>query len=103
VLISNRSNRERLSPANTAHLKPFSPSLYYGMGLAVSHGWQFQNPFLDGYTGIAAYLPAQKLSVGIVTTQLPRSSADAVPYATVLFGELTAYLSPDHRVEAPGS
>jgi CubicO group peptidase (beta-lactamase class C family) len=102
ALISTRSNRERISPANTAHLKPFSPSLYYGLGIDVSNGWQFQNPYLDGYTGIAAYLPAQELSLGIVTTQLPRSSATSVPNATILFTELTDYLSPEHRVEIPG-
>jgi CubicO group peptidase (beta-lactamase class C family) len=102
ALISPRSNRERISPVNTAHLKPFSPSLFYGLGIEVSHGWQFQNPYLDGYTGIAAYLPAQDLSLGIVTTQLPRSAATSVPNATILFTELTDYLSPEHRVEIPG-
>lgn len=103
ALISKQSNRERISPVSTSHLKPFTPALYYGMGIAVSQGWQFQNPFLDGYTGIAAYLPAQNLSIGIVTTQLPKSSANAVPNASLMFGELTAYLSPGHHVEFPGS
>ncbi|HEX4307860.1 MAG TPA: serine hydrolase domain-containing protein [Solirubrobacterales bacterium] len=102
ALISRRSNRERTSPAYSAHLAPFTPELFYGLGIDVSHGWQFQNPFLDGYTGIAAYLPAQDLSLGIVTTQLPRSAASSTPNATVLFTELTDYLSPDHRVEIPG-
>jgi hypothetical protein len=45
---------------------------------------------------------AQDLSLGILTTQLPRSSANGVGYATVLFARLTAYLSPDHKVEIPG-
>lgn len=102
ALISKRANRERISPAGTAHLKPFTPSLYYGMGIDVSNGWQFQNPFLDGYTGIAAYLPAQNISLGIVTTQLPRSAANSVPNASILFSELTAYLSPKHEVVFPG-
>jgi D-alanyl-D-alanine carboxypeptidase len=102
ALISRRANRERISPAATAHLKPFTPSLFYGMGIDVSNGWQFQNPFLDGYTGIAAYLPAQDLSLGIVTTQQPRSAANGVPNATLLFSELTAYLSPGHEVVFPG-
>ncbi|HVX33990.1 MAG TPA: serine hydrolase domain-containing protein [Solirubrobacterales bacterium] len=102
ALISRRSNRERISPANTAHLKPFTPGLFYGMGIDISHGWQFQNPFLNGYTGIAAYLPAQNLSLGIVTTQQPRSAANGVPNASILFSELTAYLSPAHEVNFPG-
>jgi CubicO group peptidase (beta-lactamase class C family) len=97
-LISKQANRERISPANTAHLYPFNPGLYYGFGISVGNGWQLQNPFIDGYTGIAAYLPAQDLSVGIVTTQLPRSSSNGVSYASELFSQLTAYLSPSHQV-----
>jgi D-alanyl-D-alanine carboxypeptidase len=102
-LISKQANRERISPENTENLKPFSPSLYYGLGVTRSAtGWQFQNPFIDGYTGIAAYLPSQDLSLGIVTTQLPASSANGVSYSTILFTRLTEYLSPNHQVEIPG-
>jgi D-alanyl-D-alanine carboxypeptidase len=99
ALISKQANEERLSPANSAKLKPFSPTSYYGLGLLVYNGWQFQNPFIDGYTGVAAYLPAQDLSFGIATTQLPQSSNNGVQYAQVLFQKLTEYLSPDHSVE----
>ncbi|HEY2054638.1 MAG TPA: serine hydrolase domain-containing protein [Solirubrobacterales bacterium] len=102
ALISKRANRERTEPI-TAHLAPFSPKLYYGLGVtAQPGGWQFQNPFIDGYTGIAAYLPAQDLSLGIATTQLPQSSANGVAYATALFAQLTEYLSPEHVVAIPG-
>ena len=101
ALISKHANRERLSPANTAYLPPFSPNLYYGLGVTYANGWQLQNPFIDGYTGTAAYLPAQDLSVGIVTTQLPRSSNNGVVNATELLSSLTFYLSPEHRIEFP--
>ncbi len=100
-LISARADRERLEPL-TAHMAPFNPHLYYGLGIDVGNGWQFQNPFLDGYTGISAYLPAQDLSLGIVTTQLPESSATGTPNATILFTRLTEYLSPAHQVKIPG-
>ncbi|HET7446202.1 MAG TPA: serine hydrolase domain-containing protein [Solirubrobacterales bacterium] len=104
ALISKQANRERISPAYTSHLEPFSPSLYYGLGITVQkNGWQLQNPFIDGYTGIAAYLPAQDLSLGVVTTQLPQSSANGVSYATALFSRLTEYLSPKHVFKLPGS
>ncbi|HUB98363.1 MAG TPA: serine hydrolase domain-containing protein [Solirubrobacterales bacterium] len=100
ALISKQANRERISPAYSSHLEPFSPSLYYGLGITVQKdGWQLQNPFIDGYTGIAAYLPAQDLSLGVVTTQLPQSSANGVSYATTLFSRLTEYLSPEHVVK----
>ena len=66
-----------------------------------ANGWQFQNPFIDGYTGVAAYLPAQDLTVGIVTTQLPQSSDNAVNNATEMLQGLSKYLSPQHLVEPP--
>jgi D-alanyl-D-alanine carboxypeptidase len=101
ALISQKANRERTAPI-TAHFPPFNSKLYYGLGITVANGWQFQNPFIDGYTGIAAYLPAQDLSLGIATTQLPQSANNGVSYATGLFAKLTDYLSPGHRIEIPG-
>ena len=79
ALISKRSNRERISPVYTSHLKPFSPALYYGMGVAVSQGWQFQNPFLDGYTGIAAYF-----IVGMLKSAFSRTPPLGQRWVTVL-------------------
>jgi len=99
ALISKRANRERTSPGNTAGLGIFNSTSYYGLGLLVNNGWQIQNPFIDGYTGIAAYLPAQDLSIGITTTQLPQSSNNGVGYASEIFAKLAAYLSPRHEVK----
>ena len=104
ALISKQANRERISPRNTAGLAAgpavtFNSSSYYGLGLLVNNGWQIQNPFIDGYTGIAAYLPAQDLSIGITTTQLPQSSNNGVGYASQLFAKLAEYLSPSHKVK----
>jgi D-alanyl-D-alanine carboxypeptidase len=99
AFISKQSNRERLSPSNTAGLGIFNSHAYYGLGLLVNNEWQLQNPFIDGYTGLAAYLPSQDLSIGIVTTQLPQSSNNGVGYASELFAKLAAYLSPEHQVK----
>jgi D-alanyl-D-alanine carboxypeptidase len=101
ALISKKANRERTAPT-TDDLEPFSSKRYYGLGVTVANGWQLQNPFIDGYTGVAAYLPAQDLSLGIATTQLPQSANNGVEYATGLFAKLTDYLSPAHRIEIPG-
>jgi len=101
ALISKQANRERLSPSNTAGLTSsagtFNSSSYYGLGLLVNNGWQLQNPFIDGYTGLAAYLPSADISVGIVTTQLPQSSNNGVGYASELFSQVAAYLG--HEVK----
>jgi len=53
--------------------------------------------------GAAGYLPAQDLSVGIVTTQLPRSSDSPTNFANVLLVRLSEYLSPQHVIKLPGS
>jgi D-alanyl-D-alanine carboxypeptidase len=101
ALISAHANRERLAPI-TAGMPPFNPHIYYGLGITVANEWQFQNPFIDGYTGVSAYLPSEDLSLGIVTTQLPQSSTSSTNFATVLLVRLSEYLSPEHRIELPG-
>jgi hypothetical protein len=80
----------------------FRSDLYFGLGIIVASGWRLQNPMLNGYTGIMAYLPSRKLSVAIVTTQLPRSAGDSRSYASLLFSKLSAYLTPGHRVSLGG-
>lgn len=100
-LISAHADRERLAPI-TAGMGQFTKRLYYALGISVADGWQVQNPFLDGYTGASAYLPTQDLSVGIVTTQLPRSASSSTNFATVLLARLSAYLSPAHTIKFPG-
>lgn len=102
ALISPRANRERLAPI-TAGMAPFNKQLYYALGISVINGWQVQNPFLNGYTGAVAYLPAQDMTVGIVTTQLPQSSNSTTNFATTLLARLSAYLSPAHAIDLPGA
>jgi D-alanyl-D-alanine carboxypeptidase len=101
-LISAHANAERIAPTSVG-IPPFTKSIYYGLGISVANGWEFQNPFIDGYTGVAAYLKAQDLSVGIVTTQLPQSSANGKANATILMTRLAEYLSPNHLIELPGA
>lgn len=101
-LISPAASRERFAPT-TAVFPKFSPELYYGLGIVVSGDWSYQNPMLDGYTGVMAYLPAGKLSVAIVSTTKPVRDGEEGPLASLLFAKLAAYLSPGHPVTLPGS
>jgi D-alanyl-D-alanine carboxypeptidase len=103
ALISAQANRERIAPTWVGKIPQFSQSRYYALGITLANGWEFQNPFIDGYTGVAAYLKAQDLSVGIVTTQLPQSSANGVGNASILLARLSQYLSPAHLIEIPGA
>jgi CubicO group peptidase (beta-lactamase class C family) len=102
ALISARSNAERIAPTSVGKIPKFTKHLYYALGITLANGWEFQNPFIDGYTGVSAYLKAQDISVGIVTTQLPRSSNNGVGNASILLGRLSDYLSPAHKIEIPG-
>lgn len=91
ALLSRAARRERVAPVSSGLNLP---QVRYGLGVLVSNGWRFQNPMLNGYTGIAAYLPRRRLSVAIVTTTLPRSATSESAFATQLFTTLSAYLSP---------
>jgi D-alanyl-D-alanine carboxypeptidase len=103
ALISARSNAERIAPTSVGKIPLFSKHRYYALGITLANGWEFQNPFIDGYTGASAYLKAQDISVGIVTTQLPQSSSNGVGYAPILLARLSDYLTPAHKIEIPGA
>jgi D-alanyl-D-alanine carboxypeptidase len=102
ALLSRHASRERFAPT-TVGMASFTPDLYYGLGILVADGWYVQNPMLNGYTGVMAYLPGRKLSVAIVTTVRQRSAGNERAYATLLFTKLSAYLAPGHPVVLPGS
>jgi D-alanyl-D-alanine carboxypeptidase len=101
ALISAQANRERIAPTSVGKIPPFTKHLYYALGITLANGWEFQNPFIDGYTGVSAYLKSQDISVGIVTTQLPQSSSNGVGNATILLQRLSTYLSPQHPIVLP--
>jgi D-alanyl-D-alanine carboxypeptidase len=92
-LLSRRAAAEQVAP-NTAGLPPLSPAFYYGLGVNVAPPWRFQNPQLNGYSGIMAYLPDKRLSIAIVSTVGPRSPEDS--QSVVLFRRIAAYLAPEH-------
>jgi D-alanyl-D-alanine carboxypeptidase len=101
ALLSRHASRERFAPT-TVGMTSFTPDLYYGLGILVADGWYVQNPMLNGYTGVMAYLPGRKLSVAIVTTARQRSAGNERASATLLFAKLSAYLAPGHAVVLPG-
>jgi D-alanyl-D-alanine carboxypeptidase len=101
ALISPAARREEFAPT-TAGFAPFSSDLYYGLGIVVANGWRFQNPMLNGYTGIMAYLPARRLSIAIVATDLPVTADSETSLANLLFARLAAYLTPGHQITVPG-
>jgi len=99
ALISPAAARERV--ANTsAGLPGTLPNFYYGLGEVVNGDWIVQNPMLNGYTGVMAYLPDRDLSLAIVATTRPSADPE-LAYATLLFDRLGAYLAPGHPTNLP--
>jgi CubicO group peptidase (beta-lactamase class C family) len=99
-LLSRRARRQQFAPS-TLGLPGMSRRLYYALGLVVTGGWRLQNPMLNGYTGVMAYLPPRKLSVVVVTSTGERASLDDINYSTLIFSRIAQYLAPDHRILPP--
>jgi D-alanyl-D-alanine carboxypeptidase len=99
ALISRRASRERFAPT-TVGMGAFTKDNYFGLGILVVNGWYLQNPNLNGYTGVMAYLPARKLSVAIVATHRLGAS-DELSYAPLVLARLSAYLAPAHIIVVP--
>ncbi len=99
-LISPEASREQFAPT-TADYPGVPADLYFGLGIVVSNSWRFQNPQLNGYTGIMAYLPPGKITLALTVTNGASAADTGVNYSQSLFGELAAYLAPDHPIAPP--
>lgn len=103
ALLSPAASRARFA-ADPTGLGHVAPGIHFGLGILVGNGWRVQNPNLNGYTGIEAYLPSRQMSVAIVTTLSQRIGASETAYSTELFNRLARYLTPGHpglAVKAP--
>jgi D-alanyl-D-alanine carboxypeptidase len=96
-LLSTSAARQQVEPLSQG-LPGTPPAINYGLGIVVgNNGWVLQNPIFNGYAGILAYLPSQKISILIENTHGP----NAVPgssIATDIFKAVTQYLTPNHPV-----
>jgi hypothetical protein len=103
---SSRSRPRRLldswRPIEEGRFPGFNRHLYYGLGIVIAHGWQFQNPEMQGYTAISAYLPSRRIALALTVTKGKAAAATQTNYSELLFSELTKYLTPDHAVVFPG-
>jgi hypothetical protein len=86
---------------DTVGLPGIAAAFYYGLGINVAPPWRFQNPVLNGYSGIMAYLPDRRLAIAIVATTGPESPL-VESFSVVLFRRLAAYLAPEHALPPSG-
>jgi CubicO group peptidase (beta-lactamase class C family) len=70
----------------------------YGLGVVRSGSWILQNPQLSGYSAVMAYLPSERISIGIATTYLPSAFNSDGSYengADRVFRAIGAVVAPD--------
>jgi hypothetical protein len=81
----------------TAHISRLKPGVFYGMGLFLDHGWILQNPSLNGFNAVFAYLPPRHITIAVTTTLGPRSISGH-NYSTDLTRQIARYLAPGHPI-----
>ncbi len=81
----------------TTHISRLKPGVYYGMGLFLDHGWIIQNPSLNGFNAVFAYLPPRHITIAVTTTLGPRSISGH-NYSTDLTRQIARYLAPGHPI-----
>ncbi len=93
-LLSEASHALQVGP-ETAGIKPFNDTVYYGMGLMVNNGWVVQNPMFAGYSAAFASLPERGIAIAVAATTGGETADDARPHE-VLWNEIASLLAPDH-------
>jgi D-alanyl-D-alanine carboxypeptidase len=94
TVLTKKSHDEQVSDA-LAGVGPFTEDLYYAMGFVSAEGWLLNNPQIDGYTGVVAYLPSQKTAVVVSATFGPEAPP-GFHYAALVFNRIAEIVSPDN-------
>jgi CubicO group peptidase (beta-lactamase class C family) len=100
-LISRASERELVYRPPV--IKTPIPGLSYGLGVLLSGDWRIQNPYVNNYGGIMAYLPQERLAISVVSTLAPSASFDGSNPSEVLLSRLADAIAPGHPVPLPSS
>jgi CubicO group peptidase (beta-lactamase class C family) len=75
------------------------PGLSYGLGVLLSGDWRIQNPYVNNYGGIMAYLPQERLAISIVATKGPTATFDGSNPSETVLSRIAAAIVPGHPVE----
>jgi CubicO group peptidase (beta-lactamase class C family) len=100
-LISRASERELVERPPV--IKTPLPGLSYGLGVLLSGDWRVQNPYVNNYGGIMAYLPQERLAISIVSTKGPEADFDAGNPSEMVLSRLADAIAPGHPVRLPSS
>ncbi|MEU2234915.1 serine hydrolase domain-containing protein [Streptomyces vietnamensis] len=106
-LLSPASYRELLNPGtvglgHATHKCPATVCIaqtkatHYGLGLLVLGDWVSQHPLFFGYSASQAYLPSERLSIAVSTTNDPGAAAGHT--AHLIAQRIAAALAPTHPI-----
>jgi hypothetical protein len=98
-LISKASEREFVERPPV--IKTPVPNLSYGLGVLLGGDWRIQNPYVNNYGGVMAYLPQERLAISIVATKGPNAAFDGSNPSETLLTRLADAIAPGHPVELP--
>jgi D-alanyl-D-alanine carboxypeptidase len=98
-LLSRSSRRELVSrfPTPGQPQEPF----YYASGLVVIGNWRIQNPYINDYAGVQAYLPSKRLTIAVVSTLGIEGNRTGQNISQVIFQQIANRLAPSDPVEFP--
>jgi CubicO group peptidase (beta-lactamase class C family) len=100
-LISRASERDFVERPPV--IKTPIPGLSYGLGVLLSGDWRIQNPFVNNYGGVMAYLPQERLAISIVTTLGPGADFSGRNPSEAVLSRLADALAPGHPVQLPST
>jgi CubicO group peptidase (beta-lactamase class C family) len=100
-LISRRSFRDLVERPPV--VKTPIEGMSYGLGVLLVGDWLVQNPYVNDYGGVMAYLPSERLAISIVSTKGPQADFEGGNPSEVLLARLAAALAPDHPVHLPST
>ncbi|MFE2012976.1 serine hydrolase domain-containing protein [Streptomyces sp. NPDC059491] len=106
-LLSPAGYRELLNPGTVGLGRPTktcpatvclanTEATHYGVGLLVLGDWVAQHPLFFGYSASMAYLPSQRLSLAVSTTNGPDAAGGHS--AHLIAQRIAAALAPDHPI-----
>ena len=99
-LLSRSSRRQLVAPFPTPG-QPQEP-FYYASGLIVIGNWRVQNPYINNYGGVQAYLPRKRLTIAVVSTVGIDGNRTGENVSQVIFQRIAKRLAPSDPVEFPG-
>jgi hypothetical protein len=100
-LISKASERELVERPPV--IKTPIPGLSYGLGVLLAGDWRVQNPYVNNYGGVMAYLPQERLAVSVVSTLGPDASFDGTNPSEIVLTRLAEAIAPAHPTGLPSS